>query len=660
MKKERGITLIALVITIIVLIILAGISINLLLGENGIITKAKSGKGDYQEASLREKVEMALVDYNSDKIVRGEEGQIEEALNKLLDKGIFDDIEIEEKIGMTDDYEITLGKEKGEVIIEGVDKITGELRLRCRLNTREYTKKDVTIFVKSVGNVVKVIKPDSTEEQAVKGKVEINYLVSQNGNYVFKAEDINGNVIEKTVIVNNIDTLPPKEFTIEAKFITGTGFSINAEAEDSEATERSACSGIDRYEYFVKRVEEENYPERPYTTNEITGLSQGTYQVYVVVYDKAGNSKESRVINVKIVMKVAKVATGRNYALIIDKEGNLYGIGRNYYGNLGDGTTIDRKKLVKIMEGTKFKEVTTMSRGSCYAIDIEGNLWGWGNNENYQLGDGTNNTRLVPIKIKEGTKFKRISGGISHALAIDEDGKLWTWGKAGKYPLKEWWEEPNSAVPVPILSDMNFKEIVAGNCFNLAIDKDGYLWAWGHNGYGSLGDGTTIDRYTIVPIKNEMKFKEIVVGSDVNSIFAIDEEGKLWGWGENAEGELGVGTVSKQISPIIIKEGTKFKKGAICIGGDSNVAHSLIIDENGNLWACGRNTNSGVLGNNSKLSFQTPVLIKNGTKFKEVACSRHNSYAIDEEGNLWAWGDNEYGLLLNETVPLSRVPIQCF
>ncbi len=150
MKKERGITLIALVITIIVLIILAGISINLLLGENGIITKAKKGKGDYQEASLREKVEMALVDYNSDKIVRGEEGQIEEALNKLLDKGIFDDIEIEEKIGMTDDYEITLGKEKGEVIIEGVDKITGELRLRCRLNTREYTKKDVTIFVKSL------------------------------------------------------------------------------------------------------------------------------------------------------------------------------------------------------------------------------------------------------------------------------------------------------------------------------------------------------------------------------------------------------------------------------------------------------------------------------------------------------------------------------
>lgn len=69
MKKDRGITLIALVITIIVLIILAGVSINLVLGENGILVKAKQGKEEYAQASAKEKLELVLLDLQSKKQV---------------------------------------------------------------------------------------------------------------------------------------------------------------------------------------------------------------------------------------------------------------------------------------------------------------------------------------------------------------------------------------------------------------------------------------------------------------------------------------------------------------------------------------------------------------------------------------------------------------
>ena len=316
MKKERGITLIALVITIIVLIILAGVSIQLLLGENGIITKAKKGKGDYQEASIKEKVEIALVDYNSDKITNGEEGQIEEALNNLLDNGTFEDIEIEENIGIIEDYEITLGKEKGEIIIESIDKVTGNVRLRCKLSTREYTKESITINVKATGNIVKLIKPDNTEETPIDGKIEINYLVNQNGNYIFKVEDIEGNSIEKTVVVKNIDTLIPKDFDITAEQVDKK-LIITAKAEDEEATETSACSGIDRYEYFVKKSTDTNYPETPYTNNEIEISEYGTYHIFVKVYDKAGNSKEcNEEITIEIVNpKASKYGQKVNYSV---------------------------------------------------------------------------------------------------------------------------------------------------------------------------------------------------------------------------------------------------------------------------------------------------------------------------------------------------------
>ena len=294
MRRERGITLIALVITIIVLIILAGVSIQLLLGENGIITKAKKGKGDYQEASIREKVEIALADYNSDKIVDGEEGEIEEALNKLYDNNTFDDIEIEENIGIIDDYEITLGKEKGEVIIDSIDKATGSIRLRCKLSTKEYTKESITIHVKASGNIAKLIKPDEKEVTPVNGRIEVDYPVNENGTYIFKVEDTEGAPLEKTVTVDNIDTLPPQDFDITAQQVDKK-IVITANTEDTtDETGKSACSGIDRYEYFVKKSTDENYSEKPYTTNEIEITEYGTYNVFVKAYDKAGNSKDCK------------------------------------------------------------------------------------------------------------------------------------------------------------------------------------------------------------------------------------------------------------------------------------------------------------------------------------------------------------------------------
>jgi len=67
LKNKNGITLIALVVTIIVLIILAGVSINLVLGDNGIITKAKETKEQQAEGKVKEKVEMILAEYEMEK-----------------------------------------------------------------------------------------------------------------------------------------------------------------------------------------------------------------------------------------------------------------------------------------------------------------------------------------------------------------------------------------------------------------------------------------------------------------------------------------------------------------------------------------------------------------------------------------------------------------
>ena len=299
-KRSRGITLIALIVTIIVLIILAGVSINLLLGQDGIITRAKKGTEEYEKEAIREKVEIALADYNIDSITTNREEKVEGALNALLANYTFEDIDIENNIGMIGDYEIELTIKNGVVVIETIEKVEGSLRIRYRLSTNEYTNQNIVITVKAQGDVTKLIKPDNKEEIATNGKIEINYEISENKTYLFIAEDINGNRVEKQIVIDKIDTLPPKDFTITANQVD-TKLVITAEAQDEEATESSVKSGIDKYEYFVKKSSDTNYPETAYTTNEIDGLEYGTYSIYVKAYDKAGNSKDSNEITVEII-----------------------------------------------------------------------------------------------------------------------------------------------------------------------------------------------------------------------------------------------------------------------------------------------------------------------------------------------------------------------
>ena len=90
---------------------------------------------------------------------------------------------------------------------------------------------------------------------------------------------------------------------------------ITANTEDEDATNESANSGIEKYEYYVKKATDTTYPTVPYSTNEIEGLEYDTYNIYVKVYDKAGNNTNSNEVTVEIVNpKVSKYGQKVNYS----------------------------------------------------------------------------------------------------------------------------------------------------------------------------------------------------------------------------------------------------------------------------------------------------------------------------------------------------------
>lgn len=339
-------------------------------------------------------------------------------------------------------------------------------------------------------------------------------------------------------------------------------------------------------------------------------------------------------------VKFIQVSAGSSHSVVLDEDGNIWTWGYNGTEQLGDGTTTDSyipKKIENL--GAKFQSVSAHDHFNI-ALDMDGNIWSWGNNYYGQLGDGTNETRGVPKKIEGlGTTFKIVSG----SNAIDIDGNIWTWGYNGKGQLGDGTTIHKNKPQKLTGLGTTFKYLSSGNNYTIAIDEEGNMWSWGYNIYGRLGLGNTSNQYTPKKITGlDVKFKKADAGEG-NSI-ALDENGDVWTWGYNGRGQLGDGTTTHSYIPKKIENlGVKFTDVSVSVREfeGSNIA----IDEEGNIWTWGQNP-CGQLGNGTTESENIPKKLDElQAKFNQVYAYRGHTIALDQDGYVWTWGGNYHGQL---------------
>ena len=246
---------------------------------------------------------------------------------------------------------------------------------------------------------------------------------------------------------------------------------------------------------------------------------------------------------------IKSVRAGEEYSLALGSDGTLYGWGFNGNGQLGDGTVTSRTTPVILSSSGSLagKTVTDIaaSRGYSYALTSDGVLYGWGSSSGNIGTTPTVITDLGPLTGKTVTDIVAKESG--RLTVLTSDGAVYEgWYGGGSFIAM--------SASAPLLGKV-VTQIAAGDNHTLALDSDGKVYAWGDNAVGQLGDSTTITRSTPVAISNTgvLSGKKIVqVAAGTFHSLALASDGSLYSWGHNYEGELGDGTKTARPSPGVV------------------------------------------------------------------------------------------------------------
>ena len=317
--------------------------------------------------------------------------------------------------------------------------------------------------------------------------------------------------------------------------------------------------------------------------------------------------------------RFTQVGSGNGFFIALGSDGNLYSWGDNSKDQLGrtptGATPADRPGIVTVPSGdTKFTQIS-VGFGHSLALDTNGNIYSWGNNDYGELGrtptGATPADRPGIVTVPSGyTTFTQISGGTFSSFALDSDGNLYSWGdnafgELGRDTNTQPADRPYKVIIFSGYTTFTQIEASRGNFFNLAIASDGNLYSWGNNKNGQLGrDTSRISASTISKVPMPAGVSRFIQASPgYTHSLALGSDGNLYSWGDNSQGQLGRDTGGKQdgtLKKVITPKEVKYVRTSA--GGFLGSEYCLALGSDGNLYSWG-STSGGQLGRDTSGKF---------------------------------------------------------
>ena len=238
--------------------------------------------------------------------------------------------------------------------------------------------------------------------------------------------------------------------------------------------------------------------------------------------------------------------------------------------------------------------------------------------------------------------------GTLHTLTILDDGSVWVVGSNGSGELglgdedrRTSFEEAGSAPDDPVA-------VAAGPSTSFVITADGDVYAAGMNDDGQLGVGDTDNRDTFTPVDSLASEEVTAIAASRYFTFAVTADGGLYVTGSSAVGALGTGDTDDRES---FEPVTTIPEGRDIVDVDPGLHHTVALDADGQIYTTGWDTD-GQLGYDPEERYSQPAWARfeepddsGAHTFVAVSAGSRSTHAVDDDGNLWVTGDNDYGQL---------------
>ena len=346
-------------------------------------------------------------------------------------------------------------------------------------------------------------------------------------------------------------------------------------------------------------------------------------------------------------------SAGGEHTCGITVDGRLLCWGRNYWAQLGDGTTTDRRVPTPVAASASFSAVSAGGAHTC-ALTPEGVAYCWGENGLGQLGIGSDEHETThPTQVDTEARFTSISAGRNHTCAIDTEGKAHCWGGSeygalGTQVAGDCWA-PCTLSPVEVDGGLRFASVSAASNHTCGVGTNGSIHCWGINESGQLGTSTSemceVEygdpvpcSTTPVPVTGGTSWRDVSVGS--YHTCALATNGKAHCWGLQWLGVLGDG-----IDP---DDWDSFRTEPAPVVGDltftglsTGSSRTCAVSTQGPTYCWG----GGYLGDGTGESSPVPVQVATSVLFNMVVVGGSHTCAVGREGVMYCWGDNQYGQL---------------
>jgi alpha-tubulin suppressor-like RCC1 family protein len=318
-----------------------------------------------------------------------------------------------------------------------------------------------------------------------------------------------------------------------------------------------------------------------------------------------------------ITSSVANIFAGGNHSLFIDKSGSLWGMGRNNDGQLGNGNTSDQHSPILISTN-----VISADGGDSHTayVKSDGTLWAAGANWSGQLGDDTDNQRDTFEQVISGSNVTKVVCGYEHTLFLKSNGELYGVGdgESGQFGNGR-----DDDFYTPVLIETGVSDIASGEYHTVYL-KSGSAYAMGANWDGQLGIGSDDSYIYTSSLVASSAYK--IFATEYNT-FVIKNDKTLWGAGDNNDGQLGLFNHGDEIHTL---QNLGIPSVDYVAGGEG---HSLFLKTNNQLFGAGEN-NDYELG---KFDYQRVMYSTDGINWTKGNDALPNSVAYGV-----TYGDNKF------------------